>query len=195
MQESVPEGKGSMVAILKVDLETIQRGCQEVSETGSEVMPANINSPGQVVISGHKEATDKFCAWLESNFEGTFRAIPLKVSAPFHSSLMRPAQLKLAEHFKEVQFKENAVSYIANIDAKLYGKGTSPSKIKTNCIEQVSGSVLWQECFSQVPEDSLCLEVGYGKTLMGLGRSINRKVKIITLDQEEPLNIIKELQL
>ena len=76
MQESVPEGKGSMMAILKVDLETIQRGCVEVSENGSEVMPANINSPGQVVISGYKEATDKFCAWLESNFEGSFQGSP-----------------------------------------------------------------------------------------------------------------------
>ena len=118
-------------------------------------MPANINSPQQTVVSGHREASERLVSWLEKNVEGSFRAIPLKVSAPFHSTLMKPAQEKLANHFETVIFSENKIPYIANIDAKIYGANTVPDQIKSNCINQVSGSVLWSESFDFMVLDSI----------------------------------------
>lgn len=182
MQEAVPAGMGKMLAVLKVSQEKIEEGCMESSTDLSKVMPANYNAPNQIVVSGHADACDRFSNWMNKNMESSFRVVPLKVSAPFHSSLMAPAAENLKKYLESVSLNENKIAYIANIDAKKYAPGTSPETIKGNLINQVEGSVLWTQSFSQLDENQSCFEIGPGKTLMGLGRSINRNIKIKVTD-------------
>jgi [acyl-carrier-protein] S-malonyltransferase len=192
MQEAVPSGQGSMFAILRVPGEIVAKACQEVSSAEEKVMPANFNEPLQTVISGHAKACDKAVEWLKENFEGRQMAMPLKVSAPFHSSLMLPAQGKLKEYLNDKEFKANEFDYIANINAKRYSKGTSESVIKDNLIQQVSGSVLWSQSIESLSSDNLFLEVGPGKVLTGLNKKINKSFLTLNLDQDEPLKVLEE---
>ncbi len=111
MQEAVPAGKGKMYAVLRVPGEIIEKACEASSNEEEKVMPANFNEPGQTVISGHAEACDRAVTWLKENYEGKQMAIPLKVSAPFHSSLMRPAEEKLASHLQSMDFNQNSSLY------------------------------------------------------------------------------------
>lgn len=193
MQQAVPSGKGKMFAILKVPEEDVIRACQEVSTIENKVMPANFNDPSQIVISGEASACDKAVKWLSENFQSPHRAIELKVSAPFHSSLMQPAADKLKIVLDETKFNSNSISYIANIDAREYMSGTDGEIIKNNLYKQVAGSVLWTQSISNLEDETLCLEVGPGKVLMGLVRKINRKIKVIPLDKEGSLDLIGEL--
>ena len=182
MQKAVPEGEGKMLAILKVPQERIEEGCIASSTENEKVMPANYNAPTQVVVSGHANACDRFSNWLSENIEGPYRAVELKVSAPFHSSLMVPAATNLEKFIDGITFNKNEIAYIANIDAKKYEANTPADQIKKNLVNQVAGSVQWTQSFLKLPEDETCFEVGPGKTLMGLGRSINRNIKITPLD-------------
>ena len=104
----------------------------------------------------------------------------LAVSAPFHSSLMKPAEEKLNEFLKTVEIKNNTIPYIANIDAKSYK--TTGDKIKENLIHQVCGSVLWTQSMNSLADETLCIEVGPGKVLTGLNKRINKTFKTYTLD-------------
>ena len=168
MQEAVAIGTGAMYAILKVPMETIEKGCTAVSTNDSVVMPANINSSNQVVVSGHKEACENFVSWLKENYQESFKAVPLQVSAPFHSSLMKPAEEKLATFFNEISFDENQYSYVDNLTAKLNDKNTSPDLIREKLIGQVSGTVKWEESLKLFkPEECLFLEVWPGKNVDG----------------------------
>ena len=182
MQEAVPSGYGKMLAILKVSQDKIEEGCLASSTETEKVMPANYNAPTQIVVSGHAAACDRLSNWLSENIEGPYRAVELKVSAPFHSSLMVPAASNLEKFLSGITFNENETPYIANIDAKKYEPGTPANQIKKNLVDQVAGSVQWAQSFSKLTEDEVCFEVGPGKTLMGLGRSINRNIKITPLD-------------
>lgn len=183
MQEAVPPGKGKMIAILRVPGNIVGQACEEVSTSDSKVMPANFNEPGQAVISGHAEACDRAVKWLADNYEGKQMAIPLKVSAPFHCTLMRPAEENLSRFLATIEFKENDIPYIANINAHEFAAGTSSVTIKNNLIEQVCSSVLWYQSMGKVPTDSLCIEVGPGKVLTGLNKKINKDLKTYTLDE------------
>lgn len=193
MQEAVPVGKGKMLAVLRVPQDVIEKGCEEVSKTHGKIMPANYNEPGQIVISGEAAGIDEFQKWIEANHEGAARMVELKVSAPFHSSLMEPAAEKMQSFLADINFNESNVPYIANIDAKVYDKGTSGDIVKNNLIQQVAGSVRWTQSIEQLPSDVVCLEVGPGRVLSGLQRKINRDFKIIALDREDALEQIKEL--
>lgn len=193
MQEAVPAGKGKMIAVMKVPMDTIVKVCEECSEENNEVMPANFNEPGQTVISGHAEACDRFVKWMEENYSDPYRCVELKVSAPFHSSLMKPAAEKLAEHFNTIEFKSTMTPYVANIDAKKYGADTSGEVVKENLIKQVDGSVRWTQSIAALPDDTLCIEVGPGRVLMGLIRKINRNIKVISLDKEGAFAELEEL--
>lgn len=187
MQEAVPVGKGKMFAILKVPANVVEEACKAASQPGSEVMPANFNDPSQIVISGESEACSRAVAWLAENFKEAHRAMELNVSAPFHSSLMKPAADKLREAFAKFKWHENIVPYIANIDAKEYAVGTNPQTIIDNLYHQAYGPVLWTQSIEKLPSDTLCIEVGPGKVLMGLVRKINKDIKVITLDKDEAL--------
>src|SRR5690606_21050006 len=173
MQEAVPVGAGKMIAVMKVPAATIEQACKESSSDSEQVMPANYNEPGQIVISGHAAACERAVKWLETNYTETHRCVELNVSAPFHSTLMKPAAVKLAEHFKTIKFSANEISYIANIDAKEYAAGTSGEIIRDNLIKQVDGSVRWTQSVETLPSD-LCVECGPGRVIMGLVRKINR---------------------
>lgn len=193
MQEATPEGLGAMYAILRVPIEYIEKACLVSSNESEKVMPANYNDPTQVVISGHLSACERAVNWLKENYEGKQMAIPLKVSAPFHSELMLPAQEKLDNFLNTIQISENKIDYIANIDAKKYSKNTDPKILKKNLVEQVSGSVKWLQSLENFEENTLFIEVGPGKVLTGLNKKINKNFKTLTLDSEESFVELAEL--
>lgn len=193
MQEAVPVGLGKMFAILKVPAETVIEACKFASTTASEVMPANFNDPTQIVISGDSQACLRAVKWLEENFKESHRAMELNVSAPFHSSLMKPAALKLKEAFAQFKWHENKIPYIANIDAVEYLTGTNPEIIIDNLYHQAYGPVLWTQSIEKLPSDTLCLEVGPGKVLMGLVRKINKDIKVLPLDKEDAFLELEKL--
>jgi [acyl-carrier-protein] S-malonyltransferase len=185
MQEAAPEGVGKMFAMLRIPSEIVAKACTEVSTEAEQVMPANFNEPTQTVISGHAGACDKAIKWIEENFEGRFRAMELSVSAPFHSTLMKPAEKNLEEFLDNIEIKENVLPYITNIDAKTSSPGTSPEKIKQSLIQQVCGSVLWSQSIASLPSDTVFIEVGPGKVLKGLNKKINSEMRTYNLDCEE----------
>lgn len=193
MQEATPEGVGGMVAVLKVPASVVKLACESVSTDREKVMPANFNEPEQIVISGHKTACDKAVKWLAGSHKEPHRCVELKVSAPFHSSLMKPAAEKLKVELEKINFNSNNVPYIANIDAATYEAGTSADTIRNNLFRQVEGSVQWTQSFEKLADNSLCLEVGPGRVLMGLARKINRTVKVISLDKEDSFKELEEL--
>ena len=193
MQDAVPEGKGKMFAIMKIPQEVIEKACKEASTTDSEVMPANFNEPNQIVISGEANACDRAVKWFEENWTEPYRAVELNVSAPFHSSLMKPAAENLSSAFSEFKFTPTTHPYIANIDAKEYEAGTNPETVKENLIKQVDGSVLWTQSIQALPDDTVCIECGPGRVLMGLIRKINRNIKVISLDKDGAFDELKEL--
>jgi [acyl-carrier-protein] S-malonyltransferase len=193
MQEAVPVGKGKMFAILKVPANIVEEACKAASKPGSEVMPANFNDPSQIVISGESEACARAVAWLADNFKEAHRAMELNVSAPFHSSLMKPAADKLKEAFSHFKWHENKIPYIANIDAKEYATGTNPETIINNLYLQAYGPVLWTQSIEKLPSDTICVEVGPGKVLMGLVRKINKDIKVISLDKDEALQELAQV--
>lgn len=190
MQEAVAPGDGKMYAILRVPGEIVAKACEEVSDEVEKVMCANFNDPTQVVISGHSVACDKAVEWLKNNYEGKQMAKELPVSAPFHSSLMKPAEEKLTTFLNTIEFKNNDIPYIANIDGKEYK--TDGETIKQNLINQVCGSVLWTQSMSSLPDETLCIEVGPGKVLTGLNKRINKTFKTYTLDSEASFEGLEE---
>lgn len=193
MQEAVPSGKGKMYAMMRISPEDVKKACEAVSTEECKVMPANFNDPGQTVISGDATACDAAVKWASENIGGRFKAIELKVSAPFHSSLMAPAAINLERAFDDFKFKENDIPYVANIDAKKYATGTSPQNIKKNLVDQVCGSVLWCQSIESLPCDSVVIEVGPGQVLAGLIRKINRDIKVISLDKEDAFTQLEEV--
>lgn len=182
MQEATPEGVGAMYAILRVPGEIVAKACDEVSTELEKVMCANFNDPTQVVISGHANACEKAVKWLADNYDGRQMAKQLNVSAPFHSSLMKPAEKNLSEFLNSIEFNSNTTPYIANIDAKEYS--TDGETIKQNLVTQVCGSVLWEQSIAALDDSTLCIEVGPGKVLTGLNKRINKNIKTYTLDSE-----------
>jgi len=186
MQEATPSGVGKMYAVLRVPSDIIEKACKEVSTEDCKAMPANYNEPGQTVISGHAKACDDAIEWLKVNYEGKQMAIPLKVSAPFHSSLMEPAAQKMKDFLETISVKENSIDYVANIDATKKSN-LNADKIKDNLIKQVCGSVLWAQSLSTFPDDSIFIEVGPGKVLTGLNKKINKNFKTFTMDQEDSI--------
>ncbi len=145
MQAAVPVGEGKMVAILKIDADWVERACAAASTPSERVMPANFNDPKQIVISGHAAACDRAVEWLKANCPEKHGAIPLNVSAPFHSSLMAPAAAEMERHLATLTFTPPHTAYVANVDAREYGKGSDPGGIRQRLVEQVCGSVRWTQ--------------------------------------------------
>ena len=138
MQEAVPVGQGAMAAILALDLPGVEKACAEAAQ-GEVVSPANINSPGQVVIAGHAAAVDR--AMEACKAAGARRAVRLPVSAPFHCALMRPAQARLAADLAALSFRDLEVPLVNNVDARVVRTG---NEARDGLVRQVSASVLWQ---------------------------------------------------
>ena len=183
MQEAVAVGTGAMAAILGLPLETIEVACQEASE-GEVCSPANINSPAQIVIAGNAAAVDRAIELLKER--GAKRAIKLNVSAPFHCDLMFPAQERLANDLRAIDFQDLKVPLIENVSAEANVKG---ARVKTALTEQVSKPVLWAQSVENLINEAVgtFVEVGAGKILSGLIRQINRDVRSLNVENAESL--------
>ncbi|PYT02132.1 MAG: [acyl-carrier-protein] S-malonyltransferase, partial [Acidobacteria bacterium] len=167
MQEAVPIGAGAMAAILGACIETVEAACAEARQGGEVCSPANINSPGQVVIAGSAAAVERAIPILKER--GAKRAVPLKVSAPFHCALMLPAQGRLAEDLREIEFSDLNVPLVTNARAAVIRTGT---EARDSLVRQVSSPVRWRESVELLAREgvSTFVEVGPGKVLSGLVR-------------------------
>lgn len=170
MQEAVPAGQGAMAAVLGLSLEEIEAACREAAQ-GQVVAPANINSPGQVVISGHAAAVERAAELVKQR--GAKRAVMLPVSAPFHCALMQPAQDRLAADLKAATFHPMNVPLVTNVDAAVID---SAEKARDALIRQVTGAVQWEKSMGTLIAAGVetFVEVGPGKVLCGLMRQIDR---------------------
>lgn len=193
MQESVPQGKGTMYAILKQSEATIREACAAASNSDESVSPANFNEPNQIVISGDKTACETAIRLMGEKTNDRVKAIELQVSAPFHCALMKPAELKLKTVLEGISFKQPNVPYIANIDAHEYATDTNPATIKENLLKQVCGSVLWTQSIQKLPDSTVIVECGPGKVLAGLIKKINPNLKVISLDSETGFSEVEAL--
>jgi [acyl-carrier-protein] S-malonyltransferase len=185
MQDATPSGVGKMFAVMRVPSEIVAKACAVSSTEDNKVMAANFNEPTQTVISGHAEACARAVEWITENFEGRSRAIELKVSAPFHSSLMKPAEHKLNTFFDSISIKDNEIPYVANVNTQEYPIGTNGDVIRENLVNQVCGSVLWAQSIAKLDENEIFIEVGPGKVLTGLNKKINKEFKTYTLDSDK----------
>ncbi|REJ78131.1 MAG: [acyl-carrier-protein] S-malonyltransferase [Acidobacteria bacterium] len=190
MQEAVPVGVGAMAAIIGLDLQTVESACRESAE-GQVCSPANINSPRQIVIAGDSDAVDRACEILKE--KGAKRAIRLNVSAPFHCSLMTPAQIRLAEELNKIEFSDPAFPVVENVTAEV---NLSGDRIVSALTEQVSSPVRWLQTVEKLiglGVDTF-VEVGPGKVLSGLVRQTDREVQCFNVEDSESLgNTLKTL--
>ena len=168
MQEAVPEGTGAMSAIIGLDNDAIAKACEE-SAQGQVVSPVNFNSPGQVVIAGHKEAVERAGAACKA--AGAKRALPLPVSVPSHCALMKPAADKMAVALENVTFSEPQYPVVNNVDVKVE---TSPEAIRSALVRQLYNPVRWTESVEFMAAQGVehLVEVGPGKVLTGLTKRI-----------------------
>ena len=174
MQEAVPVGTGAMAAILGLEAEAVSAGCvQAARETGSIVEPANFNDPKQTVIAGTKAAVDKACELLKA--AGAKRALPLAVSAPFHSALMKPAAERLRERLATTPIDAPFIPVIDNIDVK---SESEPSAIRDALYRQAFGAVRWAETVRAMRARGVThiFECGPGRVLAGLVKRIEPDV-------------------
>jgi [acyl-carrier-protein] S-malonyltransferase len=183
MQEAVPVGAGAMAAILGLDLPAIEAACREAAE-GEVVAPANVNSPGQVVIAGHSGAVDR--ASERCRAAGARRAVRLPVSAPFHSALMEPAQARLAAELEALDIRDPDVPLVNNVDARVVRDAVS---CRDGLVRQVSGAVRWQESVELLAREGVTtfVEVGPGTVLSGLVRRIAKGARVLSVDSPESL--------
>jgi len=184
MQEAVPVGVGGMAAILGMDTAKVEQICADVAQ-GEHVAPANYNCPGQIVISGHIEAVKRAAAKAEA--EGAKRAVMLPVSAPFHSTLMKPAADRLlAEALEPITIGALGIPVLSNVLADFY---PGPEAVKELLARQVNSPVRWIEEMEKMMAEGVdrALEVGPGKVLRGLMRNINRDVDMKNIENLETL--------
>ena len=186
MQSAVPVGTGGMAAILGLDDATVTKVCAEASAASGGVVEAvNFNAPGQVVIAGASDAVTKACELLKA--AGAKRALPLPVSAPFHSSLLQPASEKLKDYLANIEFKAPSISVINNVDVEILN---DPVAIKDALVRQAAKPVRWQETIQAMAGQGVTqvLECGPGKVLAGLTKRINDQVTGVPVFDEASLN-------
>jgi len=183
MQEAVPVGVGAMAAILGMALDKVSQITKDAAQ-GEVCQAANINSPEQIVISGHAGAVER--AIKLAHARGAKKAVHLPVSAPFHCSLMQPAQDRLAEDLRQLSFQNPSCAVVSNVDAALV---TSAQAAREALIRQVTGTVRWAPSLRLLIDKgvSLFIEVGPGKVLWGLMRQIDRSKTCLTVGDEGSL--------
>jgi [acyl-carrier-protein] S-malonyltransferase len=187
MQSAVPVGVGAMAAIIGLDDDAINAACAEASQ-GEVVAAVNYNSPGQVVIAGHAAAVERAVEACKA--AGARRAMPLPVSAPFHTDLMRPAGEKLAEAIAAITVKPPRIPVVHNVNASTEN---DPERIKALLVEQIYSPVRWVECVQALRAGGagLAVECGPGNVLGGLIRRIDKSVAVAGL--EDPAGLDKAL--
>lgn len=178
MQNAYPTG-GAMSAVLGMDCELIEEVCENTKGT---VSVANYNCPGQIVITGEKAAVDAAGAALKER--GAKRIVPLKVSGPFHSPMLKGAGAQLGEALKNVKIAEQFIPYVANVTADYV---TKAEEVKPLLEKQVAEGVRWQQSIERLIADGAdtFVEIGPGKTLSGFMRKINRNVTVYNIDKME----------
>ena len=185
MQEAVPVGEGSMAAVLGMDSDKIKEICHTVeAECGEAVQAVNFNCPGQVVIAGAVGAVDKALVALKA--AGAKRAVLLPVSAPFHSTLLQPASVRLAEAFKEITFHDAKLPVIANVNAEVE---QTAAVIETSLVKQAAMPVLWEngvKTMLAMGADTF-VEVGPGKVLCGFNKKIAKECHSLNVEDTESL--------
>lgn len=176
MQEAVPPGEGAMAAIMGVEAARLEQICREVAdeEKVGVVSCANFNAPGQIVIAGAAKAVERAC---ERASEEKGKAIPLKVSAPFHCALMAPAAKVVGDELSKIDVKPLDFPVIANVDAR---PNTEPQRVKELLVRQVDGAVRWEQAVRLMQLEGIthAIEIGPGKVLAGLCRRIAKEMKV-----------------
>jgi [acyl-carrier-protein] S-malonyltransferase len=164
MQEAVPVGTGAMAALLGVDLATAEQVCAEAAQ-GEVVGVANINSPGQIAIAGHRGAVERAVAAAAAR--GAKKSVMLPVSAPFHCALMKPAADRLAAELEQVPVSAPRIAVVRNVDA---GVTTTADEVKPFLVQQVASPVRWTDCTERLYREgaTIFIEVGPGRVLSGL---------------------------
>jgi [acyl-carrier-protein] S-malonyltransferase len=188
MQEAAPVGSGAMAAVMGADLGTVMEVCNEAQE-GGVCMPANINSPNQIVIAGDAAAVDRAINLLKER--GAKRAIKLNVSAPFHCALMNPAQERLAADLERIEFQPLRVPLVTNVDASAI---TGGEEARDALRRQVSSPVRWQETVELLIQEGVetFVEVGPGKVLSGLVRQTTRSARCLNVEDAASLSRTRE---
>ena len=180
MQEAVPKG-GVMTAVLGLGADAIEKVCEE---TEGIVSIANYNCPGQIVITGQADAVNKAAQTLSE--AGAKRCIPLNVSGPFHSIMLKEAGEKLGEVLEETEIHDIRLPYLANVTADYVA---DKEQVKPLLMQQIASPVRWQQSVERMIADGVdnFVEIGPGKTLSGFMRKINRDVKVINIEKVEDL--------
>jgi [acyl-carrier-protein] S-malonyltransferase len=195
MQQAVPIGEGSMAAILGLDRATIIEICEKVQSQYGAVQAVNFNCPGQVVIAGKADAVEKAVELLKA--AGAKRAVMLPVSAPFHSTLMKPAAVQLAGELDKVSVHDAQIPVVANVDGKIITTGAT---IKNSLVEQAASPVKWEDCVAEMVDygADLFVEVGPGKVLTGFTKKIAKEVQNLNVEDiaslEKTLDYFKEVR-
>jgi [acyl-carrier-protein] S-malonyltransferase len=181
MQEAVPVGVGAMAALLGLELSAVQAVCEQAAQ-GQVVSPANLNSPGQIVIAGNREAVERALPLAKD--AGAKRAILLQVSAPFHCALMKPAEERLSGDLDKTAFSDLQCPLITNVDAQTIHTG---AEARSALKRQVSRPVRWEETIRRLLDEGVrtFVEVGPGKVLLGLIKSIEKSVTMLNVEDEK----------
>lgn len=183
MQEAVAEGVGGMAAILGLDDDVVRAVCAEAAQ-GEVLEAVNFNSPGQVVIAGHKAAVERGCELAKA--KGAKRALPLPVSVPSHCALMKPAADRLADYLKDVKIHAPTIPVLQNADVASFDNGDA---IKAALVKQLHQPVRWVETIQKMGADGMgaAIECGPGKVLMGLNKRIVAEMKHYSLVDQTAL--------
>jgi [acyl-carrier-protein] S-malonyltransferase len=197
MQSAVPVGQGGMLAVMGLTPDQLKKLCAWVESKAGEkpLEPANFNAPGQIVISGKAKLID----WLQKNYNADFFApetprckfIPLKVSAPFHCSMMKPAETKMAVVLNEIAFSDAKFPIVANVHAKSEKSGSALRKL---LIEQISSPVRWVECGEELKQSGAkkMIEFGCGRVLAGLAKKIDSEnIRTFNINSIEELKALE----
>ncbi|MDE1462626.1 ACP S-malonyltransferase [Spartinivicinus poritis] len=183
MQEAVAEGEGAMAAVIGLDDEAVAEACTETA--GQQVVaPVNYNSPGQVVIAGHREAVER--AMVVAKDKGAKKVMPLPVSVPSHCLLMKPAAEKLAEALAEIDVSQPKIPVLQNVTA---ATANTVEQLRDNLVKQLYNPVLWVNTVQAIADAGVdtIYECGPGKVLSGLNKRINRRLTVASLEQLEAL--------
>lgn len=193
MQSAVPVGQGGMAAILGLDDDEVLKVCQDASTEDSFVEAVNFNAPAQVVVAGHKEAIDRVCALAKE--AGARRALPLPVSAPFHSRLLEPAAEVLADALAKIELQRPAMPVINNVDVNT---ADMPEDIVDALVRQAWHPVRWVETIRKMKEQGVThiVECGPGKVLNGLIKRIEPDLQVLNITDpaslEATLEVLKD---
>ncbi|MDQ0059625.1 ACP S-malonyltransferase [Paenibacillus harenae] len=188
MEQAVPNGQGAMAAVLGAEREALAALCAQVSSESTTVELANVNCPGQIVVSGTAAGVQTV---VERGKEaGAKRVIPLDVSGPFHSSLMKPAAEKLGDTLASVELQDASIPVIANVTAR---EVTGASDIRALLVEQVYSPVLWEDSVRYLIEQGVdtFVEIGSGTVLAGLIKKIDKNVRVISVNSITALDALQ----